>query len=515
MGAVGTAPEKKSEPAAESRAKQKASGRKPKAKAKAKPKPVGFAALEGLQRPQKPEEVDARWLLPGQRELTGVASDANSPGEEAEECAICLDALGSNREEVGALTFEGKRIEPNLYHLGCITMILVTKRCIKIDSAGQQKVSWGLSPVTRKPVDGFQRMPPLEERTRWVEFVDWKGDRRLNVADLALAVAAMLPVQAGAMKLFMCSNFKVDSEGVITGEELETAVLPYLEEHCQQLRREKADETVRRARAQQDHLWSCLESHGNGTAEPRGDALGAIIALGNDFEQGNPRFINIAAALMENPDDKVRRAALGLLQHAAAKGDQQACEAVIARLSHALGTIRRTAVEALGVVSYAGDQQAIGELAARVGDREPHVRCAVLSTLAQIAEVGDQQVVQIIAGRIEDQNRYVRCAAVEALVKVAPKGDQCATAAVSCGLLDFDPAVRAASVSALAQLVEKGSEFAVETNVLSRPSLLVWGTRTTQMCAARRCRPLGMLRRRGIQKLCGCAVRCWATVIPL
>ena len=105
------------------------------------------------------------------------------------------------------------------------------------------------------------------------------------------------------MKLFMSSNFKVDSEGVMTGEELETAVVPYLEEHCQQLKQKKTDETVRRARAQQDHLWSCLESHCNGRAEPRGDALGAIHALGSDFEQGNPCYINIAAALMENSDD--------------------------------------------------------------------------------------------------------------------------------------------------------------------------------------------------------------------
>ena len=48
--------------------------------------------------------------------------------------------------------------------------------------------------MTRIPIDGFMRMPALANREDWFKFVDWKGDGRLDVEELAVVLAAVLPI---------------------------------------------------------------------------------------------------------------------------------------------------------------------------------------------------------------------------------------------------------------------------------------------------------------------------------
>lgn len=147
-------------------------------------------------------------------------------------CPICLGDLFSNRLEVGALTFKGQRIEPDLYHMGCITMMLCHKGAIKhcpcAEDGSTWDISWGASPVTRKPMDGFLRVPKLAEEQEWVHFADWRGDGQIRVSELARVVTSTLPVAEPTFFDFMQQDCKADADGTISTDMLETTVLPYL-----------------------------------------------------------------------------------------------------------------------------------------------------------------------------------------------------------------------------------------------------------------------------------------------
>lgn len=141
-------------------------------------------------------------------------------------CPICLDDLVSLPQEVGALTFGGRRVEPALYHC----------TCVGVDSGarGRPRLPGGCSPVTRRPIDGFEFMPPLQDRQRWMNFVDWNGDGSVTVSELSVAVAALLPVDENGTEQFVRDSFAVGDD-VITKGELEASVLPYLEAHLAEL----------------------------------------------------------------------------------------------------------------------------------------------------------------------------------------------------------------------------------------------------------------------------------------
>merc|ERR1712176_920761 len=108
-------------------------------------------------------------------------------------CPICFGDLHSHRHELGALVHGGRRIEHSIYHAGCIAQMLACSRSV-VKTGDGHEASWGLSPVTRKPVDGFVRMPDLSDFGPWFEFVDWKGDGVVDVEELAVIIAALLPV---------------------------------------------------------------------------------------------------------------------------------------------------------------------------------------------------------------------------------------------------------------------------------------------------------------------------------
>jgi len=393
-------------------------------------------------------------------------------------CPICCGDLASNREEVGALTYHGRRIEPELYHLGCITMMLTHQGSIRaagrggaearaVPHGGALGISWGVSPVTRKPVDNFMPLPQLDDRRRWVEFIDWRCDGRLDVTELATAIGAMLPVDERAMDAFLRENFNVDEDGVMSAAELEHIVLPYLEEHCEEVCQSRARVEKRRVRARADLLLRCLEDHSArsrrvpalGGDEERGrgrEVVAAAEAFGEVAEQGDPRAINAVTSLLEDRDADVRLAASALIPRVVARGDQQAFEVLCARLQHWCGCVRQCIVEAVGQVAYQGDQRAIDEVSFLLGDRDPAVRRTTVQVLSDIAEKGNQGAIQAVAYRLEDVDAAVRCAVVQALAQIAEKGDLIAIGAILCGLADGSAAVRRASLAALAQIANRG-----------------------------------------------------------
>lgn len=139
-------------------------------------------------------------------------------------CPICFEDLASKPQEVGALLHQGCRVEATLYHSSC-----VGAECGSGDSRPQHLD--GLSPVTRKPVDGFRPMPALSEELHWCQFVDWNNDKSIDCGELAHVVAAMLPLDQNKVEDFVRDTFDTDSDGRISDHELQLLVLPYLREH--------------------------------------------------------------------------------------------------------------------------------------------------------------------------------------------------------------------------------------------------------------------------------------------
>jgi hypothetical protein len=151
-------------------------------------------------------------------------------------CPICLDELAKNRQEVGALTFTGQRIEQELYHVGCVTMMLCHRGAINLKSINgpEPQISWGLSPVTRKTVDGFMQMPQLANRTKWIDFVDWRSTGQITVEELLALVSATLQIDQAALELLETKCQDICVNGSITVQQLENDILPCLKEASQQ-----------------------------------------------------------------------------------------------------------------------------------------------------------------------------------------------------------------------------------------------------------------------------------------
>lgn len=151
-------------------------------------------------------------------------------------CPICLGELVRNHQEVGALTFNGQRIEPELYHMGCVTMMLCHKGGIELGGRGgpeTTKISWGVSPVTRKPIDGFMRVPTLTDRRGWARFADWRGQGLIPVAELAAVISATLPIDEACFPNFVNNQLGVGEGDSISAEQVETLVVPHLEQALQ------------------------------------------------------------------------------------------------------------------------------------------------------------------------------------------------------------------------------------------------------------------------------------------
>lgn len=129
---------------------------------------------------------------------------------------ISLRELRLHPDEVGALVYYGKRVEPALYHRRTVA-----------DEDGLLTVPDGLSPLSRKLVNGFKPLPSLGELREFLRFVDWHEAGTLNVSEVATALAAVLPAEADSVEHFIRDHIDVGQDGDIFRDELHDQMLPY------------------------------------------------------------------------------------------------------------------------------------------------------------------------------------------------------------------------------------------------------------------------------------------------
>mmetsp|Transcript_51768 Transcript_51768/g.123191 ORF Transcript_51768/g.123191 Transcript_51768/m.123191 type:complete len:355 (-) Transcript_51768:64-1128(-) len=132
-------------------------------------------------------------------------------------CPLSLVELRQKPCEVGALVFEGRRVESVLYLRESV-----------VAEGGILRLPGSLSPVSGEPVDGFARMPAIVQKEDFLDFVDWSGDCHTSAAEVAASIAAILPVEEENVERFIRERFDVDREGIMVGDELVNSVLPYL-----------------------------------------------------------------------------------------------------------------------------------------------------------------------------------------------------------------------------------------------------------------------------------------------
>ncbi|CAE7298773.1 unnamed protein product [Symbiodinium pilosum] len=234
--------------------------------------PVRLLRFASLQRQQPPRRPEIDPSLEAEPPPNG--EQRNTTGREEKEtadCPICCEDLGRSPQEVGALTFQGKRIERDLYHVGCFTLMLSHKGAfsgerLKDGCFDNLKIAWGQSPTTRQQVDGFVSMPSMSDQKALIAFLDWKGTGRMDVSELATVAAVQLPLHARAMENFMRENFEVDGDGNITVEELEQKVLPYIGEHFASITSAKEEERRKAAKLRCDFLLMRLDAAAGGPA---------------------------------------------------------------------------------------------------------------------------------------------------------------------------------------------------------------------------------------------------------
>jgi len=419
-------------------------------------KPI-FEGLVQL-RPSAPplKKTPAEPWPPGLRKRTQKSQEDEDVSQA--ECPICCSELGSSPEEVGALTFQGKRVEKDLYHVGCFTLMLSHNGGFRGQRVAGHlenlQISWGTSPTTRQPVDGFTRMPPIHDRKGWVAFLDWKGSGKLDLEELATAAAVLLPLNPHALEVFMRENFQVDSDGNITVEELERRVLPYIEEHFDSIKEGKKEDQKTMSRLRSESLLQQIQSLYHDSQQP-GIILSLLESLQECIQVGDALAIGLLSELITMRDAKVRQMAARLLMQIAGEGDPQAFDAISPRLQHHSGHVRQTALEILAKVALVGDRRAFDEASFLLNDRQPQVQVAAVRCLADICVTGDANVLDLLCSRLKERDPSVRCAVLKAIDKLADVGSLPALKAVQHALGDREASVR---VAALASLPGRGSK---------------------------------------------------------
>eukprot|EP00927_Polykrikos_kofoidii_P054904 TRINITY_DN49249_c0_g1_i1.p1 TRINITY_DN49249_c0_g1~~TRINITY_DN49249_c0_g1_i1.p1 ORF type:complete len:418 (+),score=65.34 TRINITY_DN49249_c0_g1_i1:133-1386(+) len=146
---------------------------------------------------------------------------------------LTLERLHTRPTEVGALLHKGKRIEAALHF----------RSSVVDEQTDKLRLPHGLTSLERHRPDGFQLMPPLSDIPCFVAFVDWDNDGMVLIAEVAVALAAVLPVDPEATEFYMIDHFGVDDSGVraVPVETLVSQILP----DC--LRRGRGDAVIQRA----------------------------------------------------------------------------------------------------------------------------------------------------------------------------------------------------------------------------------------------------------------------------
>lgn len=137
---------------------------------------------------------------------------------------ISLEDLRVKSDQVGALVFDGRRVEQALYHRSSV-----------VDVDGELLLRGGISPFSHEPVDGFLLAPPLSELRQLIRFLDWNDTGWLSVSDVAIGLAALLPVEEESAEHFVRDHLDVDQDGLIGDEALQQQIEPYCGERLSEL----------------------------------------------------------------------------------------------------------------------------------------------------------------------------------------------------------------------------------------------------------------------------------------
>lgn len=460
--------------------------------------------------------------------------------DEVASCPICCGELNGSISEVGALLYQGQRIEPDLYHAGCITMMLCHKLPPKSKSMKGKapKIKWDLSPVTRRPVDGFQLMPTFDDEQSWVKFLDWRGDGWLTTDSLVLVVSILLNLDDAAAERFLLKEFKVRRDREVSFGQFTTKILPSMKKHYED--RQRPAEPLAPKVSSHQAATSIETSKSYDVNSKHVEVLccqleecddpvqlaDAASKLGEIAPAGEVRVIDVAGTLLESSEVRVQHAGAALLMRVAGKGNDHAIQAVSAHLQHSSMHVRLASLEVLPRLTEKGNTSLIQNVWTSRVNADHSVCLAVVAALVLLAERGDQYVVDrlqddiksfdgrkaksddntvnqakidddslcerelLALGEVASKNDQasidllldklghsdfkVRRTATAALGKVAGKGNQRALDAVFSMMREVNPDVRWGGVCALVHLVEPGDVAAIRALVTEAKSQEIW-----------------------------------------
>ncbi|CAE7947898.1 unnamed protein product [Symbiodinium sp. KB8] len=155
------------------------------------------------------------------RTATLVVDQAREAAVEKVTCPICFEALSDYPDQVGALTFQCKRVEAALYHSSCVLNAGTGKLIFQAETGSS------VSPLTRVRVDGFQLMPSLTKGKAWASFVNWEQGP-LDVKKISCAVSALLPVDECDARRFVLMELGLSEDHPDNTEIKQKEVVDYL-----------------------------------------------------------------------------------------------------------------------------------------------------------------------------------------------------------------------------------------------------------------------------------------------
>jgi len=171
-------------------------------------------------------------------------------------------------------------------------------------------------------------------------------------------------------------------------------------------------------------------------------ALGDLRTLGR---RGGNAAVGAMTCCLYDGDRDIRRFAVEVIEHIAAKGYATAVALLCAKTTDADRSVRIAAIKALPAMATKGDKSAVLAVEARLRDKDRDVKLAALRSLPELVEKDDATAIKALKWSLEDPNRFVRRLALQALPLVAESGNATAISAVSAHLADPDIDVRSSA----------------------------------------------------------------------
>jgi len=367
-------------------------------------------------------------------------------------------------------------------------------------------IAWGVSPVSRHPVDGFLRMPSPTEGQEWMNFIDWRGSGKFDVADLVYVIKNLFPACPSTIRDLLQSRTTDACTGMVSRADVECSVLPFLVSLSATgtpttTMNEHLPEQEEEAREGQ-HVW---------LQQPIGKVivgLNALIPSTNDelcalratssaacavahlilvqtyctfirqhlshakliagltmlceiALKGDSSAARVAIHFLSHRDADVREAALRLISAASSRGDFRSVQAIIPRLADAEVSIRPVAKRALQTVAARGHRRCVHAATLLLRQDSPALKRAVLTAFTVLTECGDSLAIDSTSSLLADEDESVRIMACNTMPLLTPSGHSQAICALLPCLHDVDNQVQIAAFRALPSIAQKGDKRVV------------------------------------------------------